>query len=287
MQYRFMRFPEGKSKALTLSYDDGSKNDVKLAEIINKYGVKCTFNLTNSVIDAKEDGYYITSDQIEELILAYGHETAVHTASHVAPGQSTSTMGIKQVLDNRLALEAKFGRIIKGMAYPNSGITRMNENVTIDRICTYLKELGISYARTLGGDNNSFSLPDNWYRWMPTCHHNNPKLMEWLEEFKNIDTENVYYSSKFPRLFYLWGHSHEFANHGNWEVLEEFCKSATESDQIWFATNIEIYNYTNAYFSLQFSADETIVYNPTLYKIWFVCDDKNYCIEPGETLKLA
>ena len=284
MQYRFMRFPEGKSKALTLSYDDGSNNDVTLAKILNKYGVKCTFNFTNAVVSSNTGDYHISAEEINEHLFAHGHEAAVHTANHIAPGQSTSTMGIKQVLDNRLALEAKFGRIIKGMAYPNSGITRMNEDITVDRICNYLKELGIAYARTLGGDNNRFYLPGDWYRWMPTCHHNNPNLMEWLEEFKNIDTENVYYSAKLPRLFYLWGHSHEFARQNNWEVIEQFCESAAQATDIWFATNMEICQYTNAYYSLHFSADESIVYNPTVITVWFECDGKLYTIKPDETL---
>ena len=68
MQYRFMRFPEGKSKALTLSYDDGSKNDVKLAEIINKYGVKCTFNLTNAIVHSKPNGPHMTAEDVNEFI---------------------------------------------------------------------------------------------------------------------------------------------------------------------------------------------------------------------------
>ena len=31
----FMRFPEGKSKALTLSYDDGVEQDKRLIQIMN------------------------------------------------------------------------------------------------------------------------------------------------------------------------------------------------------------------------------------------------------------
>ena len=27
----------------------------------------------------------------------------------------------------------------------------------------------------------------------------------------------------YARLFYVWGHSYEFANNDNWEIIEEFC----------------------------------------------------------------
>ena len=50
MKYRFPRFPGGKAKAVTLSYDDGSNDDAKLLDIIDKYGIKCTFNLVGSSV---------------------------------------------------------------------------------------------------------------------------------------------------------------------------------------------------------------------------------------------
>jgi len=40
----FMRYPEGKAKAVTFSYDDGVIEDKKLVEIFDRYGMKATFN---------------------------------------------------------------------------------------------------------------------------------------------------------------------------------------------------------------------------------------------------
>ena len=42
---KYMRFPQGRCKAVTFSYDDGVKADKKLVEILDKYGLKGTFNL--------------------------------------------------------------------------------------------------------------------------------------------------------------------------------------------------------------------------------------------------
>jgi hypothetical protein len=72
----------------------------------------------------------------------------------------------------------------------------------------------------------------------------------------------------------------------NWEHMEEICRKLAFNDEIWYATNIEIYDYVTAYNSLRYSADGHIVYNPTLLKIWFVVDGAPYSIEPGETLKI-
>lgn len=40
-----MRLKDGKTKVLTLSYDDGTVHDIKLIEIMNRYGLKGTFNV--------------------------------------------------------------------------------------------------------------------------------------------------------------------------------------------------------------------------------------------------
>ena len=42
-------FPGGKRKALTLSYDDGVEQDITLMGILDKYGIKCTFNLNSGL----------------------------------------------------------------------------------------------------------------------------------------------------------------------------------------------------------------------------------------------
>ena len=44
-------FPEGKAKALTMSYDDGKLQDERLVEIFNKYGIKGTFNLNYGLME--------------------------------------------------------------------------------------------------------------------------------------------------------------------------------------------------------------------------------------------
>ena len=75
-------------------------------------------------------------------------------------------------------------------------------------------------------------------------------------------------------------------NNNNWERLDEICRRLGGRDDTWYATNGEIYEYTKAYESLVYSADGMIVYNPTLFEIFFVVDGKNYSIKPGETLKI-
>ena len=43
-----MQFKDsGKLKAVTFSYDDGTTQDIQLVELLNRYNLKCTFNLNS------------------------------------------------------------------------------------------------------------------------------------------------------------------------------------------------------------------------------------------------
>lgn len=285
MRYRFIRFPGGKFKALTLSYDDGCLYDTKLVEIANKHGLKVTLNINSNMIAENENEWHLTAKKIKEITESGGHEIAVHGANHIALAKATLVDGINDVLECRKSLERTFGGIIRGMAYADSGIRVSSSGVSKDEIKNYLKSLGIAYARTLGGDNDLFQLPTDFYEWMPTAHHENPNLKNYLDKFLNAEMPE-YIASRTPLLFYLWGHSYEFNANNNWDLLEDFCQKAGAHDDIWYATNIEICDYINAYRKLQFNIDNTVVYNPTTTDIWFEIDGKTVCVKSNQMKSL-
>lgn len=276
----FLRYPGGKAKAVTFSYDDGVPSDKRFAETLDRYGMKATFNFT-----ARADGF--TSEEIKAYFLSKGHEIAVHGAFHRANGNLRPIEGIRDVLDCRLYLEERCGQMVRGMAYPDSGITQMGNFTTYERIKHYLTDLDIVYARTLGADNDSFMLPSDFHAWMPTAHHNNPHLFEYIEKFLSLDiSTKAYHARRVPRLFYIWGHSYEFERDNNWERLEDICRAFSKSDELWYATNMEIYEYVEAYKSLVHSADGHTLYNPTLHTVWLDADGTLYSIKSGETVRI-
>ena len=111
--------------------------------------------------------------------------------------------------------------------------------------------------------------------------------MEYIDEFLAIHHEKQMYGvNLMPRLFYVWGHSREFDKDNNWERLDEICQKLSGKEDIWYATNIQIYDYVKAYESLVMSADRRIIYNPSNQKVWFDIDGTLYCVNAGETLKI-
>lgn len=172
------------------------------------------------------------------------------------------------------------------MAYPDSGIRNVQSGTDYPTVRQILKDLDIAYARTLGGDNDSFRLPEDWYAWMPTARHANPQVLDYAKRFVELKPDGGYISGHYPRLFYLWGHSYEFDTDNNWELLEQICQLLGGHEDIWYATNIEICDYVKAYEALVMSADGTMIYNPTVQKIWMTVDGKPYTVNPGETITL-
>lgn len=285
MEYCFMRFPNGKGKAVTLSYDDGCKWDKKLSDIVTSYGMKCTFNLCSEIIGKNE--WQLTEDEVKEYILDRGHEVAIHGANHRANGMQRITAGITETLDCRRDLERKFGIIIKGMAYPDTGINHIEGYTSYEKIKQNLSDIGIVYARSAINEGcDSFLVPVDWHKWMPTVFHLSDKLFEFVDKFNSFEIDNRYKTRRYPRLFYMWGHSHELERQQKWDIFEKFCGEIGGKEDVWYATNMEIYEYTNAYNSLVFNVDETLVYNPSLFEIWFCADGKMCSVKPGEKILL-
>ena len=52
-------YEQGKKKAVTFSYDDGTVQDVRLIELLDKYGLKSTFNLCSGWLPKHKDDDFI------------------------------------------------------------------------------------------------------------------------------------------------------------------------------------------------------------------------------------
>ena len=275
----FMRFPGGRAKAFTLSYDDGVEQDVQLMQIFDKYGLKCTFNI-NSGSFAEEGTVFAPGNVHRHLteaatLAAYKntvHEVALHTHNHPHLECLTSSAVVYQVMKDREKLEDMFEHPIRGMAYPYGTFN--------DSVVEALRACGVVYSRTTIS-TEKFDMPTDWLRLPATCHHKNPKLMELGEKFVEMKLSN---GGQAPKMFYLWGHSYEFEQNDNWELIDNFCAFISGREDIWYATNMEIFEYTEAYNRLVWSADSRMVYNPTCFTIWFTHAGNLFEIKPGERL---
>ncbi len=274
-----MNFPNGLEKALTLSYDDGVEQDIRLIDIMNAHGLKGTFNISAGLF-AEEGKVYsagnvhrrMTEARCIELYKNSGHEVAMHGLRHPHLENMTQPAMVNEIIGDRMGLEARFGGVIRGMAYPYGTYN--------DRVVEVLRVCGVAYSRTVQSTRN-FKIPTDWLRMPATCHHNDAELQNLTDKFvgeKKAFTE--------PWLFYLWGHSYEFESNDNWELIEKFAEQVGGRDDVWYATNIEVHDYVEAYRALLWSADSKRVYNPTDKTVWFSVDKTRYTVKSGETIEI-
>ncbi|MBQ3235440.1 MAG: polysaccharide deacetylase family protein [Clostridia bacterium] len=259
----FDLYPNGKTKAVTFSYDDGSKNDLRLVDTFDKYGVKATFNLVSAWIDAS-DNFLNKADVLE---ISKTHEIANHTKHHLWNERIPIDQMVSEVVECKNDLEDIIGKSVRGYAYPNGKYN--------DELLALLKGLGVSYART-AAQLRTFAHPENFLLWSGTCHHDNA-----VGDAKNFIKLTSY--GKLP-VFYVWGHSHDFERKGNWNALTETLEILKEDNTIWYATNIELYEYLTAIKQLKISHGEKSVYNPSCISVYATVDGKAVEFKPGLTL---
>jgi len=276
MKYSYLLFPKFLDKCITLSYDDGVVEDKLLCDIMLQHGLKGTFNLNSGQFGkTKEDGR-LTQKEVLELYNNKNFEVALHGSRHLDLTSVSTSVASLDVLQDKLRQEKLFNRVIYGMAYAFGTYN--------DSVINVLQNCGVKYSRTINSTNN-FDLPTNFLTWHPTCHHNSPKLLELLKEFFKSEKSHIH-CLNHPKLFYLWGHSYEFKDNNNWHVIKEFASIAGGREDVWYATNVEIYNYVTAFKNLQFSMQENLVYNPSGIDVYLNVNGIKVVAKKGKTIKI-
>ena len=227
----------GKMKAVTFSFDDGVTQDIRLIEIFNKYGIKCTFNLNSELLgkdgELTYEGKKCTHNKVKphEVASIYkDHEVAVHTLTHPNLTQIADEKEIiRQVEKDRLNLSELCGYEVHAMAYPCGGVN--ND----DRVAKIIKEnTGVKFSRTITS-NYSFEKQENVYRFNPTVYSFREfnKMNELADEFLAMKPDS-------PKIFYIWAHAYEFDWFDTWNEFETFCQKISGKDDIFYGTNSQV-----------------------------------------------
>lgn len=272
----FLRYPGFKQKAVTFSYDDDVVFNFRLKDMFDKYGAKATFNLNGGLFAEKpSDGRIATLEDTVRILGDGNHEIALHGFYHKSLGLLEKATGLYDILQDRAALESAFGRIIRGMAYANGSVN--------EQVAENLRLNGIKYARTVKSTYD-FHYPQDWLMWNPTCHHNDPKIFELIDNYLNLKQRPPY---AVPLVFYIWGHSYEFEDCDNWGRMENILEKLNEKkDDLFFATNGYLYDYVTGFDRLELSLDNTVIYNPTSTDYYLEVEYKNYLLKAGSVLKI-
>lgn len=273
-----MRYPNNKLKAIVLSYDDGFSEDLRLVQLLNKYGLRGTFHINSARLSTPN---YMKKKDIKEH---FGkHEISAHGANHQGLLGLTPADRIYEFIEDRRALEALSGKLVRGMAYPFGSYDPDGLEL--------LESMGFEYARTVEATHD-FRIPANFLLWHPSAHkfgvEDDP-----ARDGATFQLVEDFLSRKHQALLYLWGHSWEYQK--KWAMVEELFSLLSGQPDVVSLTHIDLVAYLKAFRQLRISADKTIIHNPSATKLFLrvydgrlTSEKASYTIElePAATLRL-
>ncbi len=229
---------KGKKKGITFSFDDGVEQDIRTIEILDRYGLKGTFNLNSGNLGKVAAPWVLGEQYAERKMLPKerikeiykNHEVAVHTVNHLNLTGLNDEEVVEQVDLDRKALEEIVGYPIRAMAYPCGGVN--ND----DRVAKLIKEnTPIRFARTTTS-TNGFDLQENLLRYNPTVYYRSVEdMFDLAEKFLKLKTDK-------PQVFYIWGHTYELdGTEISWDKFEKLCQRIAGQDDIFYGTNSQIF----------------------------------------------
>ncbi|MBQ0084289.1 MAG: polysaccharide deacetylase family protein [Clostridiales bacterium] len=282
-------YMNGKKRAVTLSFDDGCGEDLKMLEIFSKYGLKSTLNVMSKCCNTPRFAVEAGDKRIwrgdEEMKKVYaGCEIASHSCYHKGSDRLNDEEYAAEVMDSLPVLREAFGQDVIGYVSPFG--------IYDERLFPMLEKCGVLYHRIVfyQAENpydkkTAFSLPKNFLEWKPGPHFayfNRPEGDTYLKDFFETEEE-------LPCL-YIWGHSFELVQLDcyrkerwlglteRWEFLEELCRKISGREDTWYATNGEICLYALAQRKAIVSENE--IFNPSNLSVWFEINGKPTEIKP-------
>lgn len=226
------RYPGGKRKAFNITYDDGVLQDERFVALLNKYGIKGTFNLNSQLMQEEFSWTHPNGMQVRRLSsqrakhLYDGHEVASHTLTHPYMHELSDEELYRQLKSDKDSLETLFGREIKGFAVPFDYYD--------DRIAACAKACGFTYARKSEFTRN-FTPCSDVYHWKTGIYHIDPDLIDYVAAFLNTQEELA--------VCQIVGHSYDLDAENLWATMELICAAVSKCNDIWFCTHAELVEF--------------------------------------------
>lgn len=225
-------YPGGKRKAFNITYDDGVLQDERFVALLNRYGIKGTFNLNSQLMREEfswthPNGMQVTRLSLERAKHLYdGHEIASHTLTHPYMHTLSDAELYCQLKSDKDNLEELFGREVKGFAVPFDYYD--------DRIAACSKACGFAYARKSECTGNFVPCTDA-YHWRTGIYHIDADLTNYVAAFLNTDEDLA--------VCQIVGHSYDLDAENLWGTMELICAAVSKCDDIWFCTNAELVEF--------------------------------------------
>ncbi|MBU0459149.1 polysaccharide deacetylase family protein [Patescibacteria group bacterium] len=229
------------------SWDDGRKTDLRIAAMLEKYGLTGTFYVSPPETNEKPA---LSTNEILEI--ASRHTIGAHSMTHPRLTRIPIDQAKREIEESKQWIEGITGKECNTFCYPAGDFN--------DQTKKLVKEAGFVEARTVEQlefkSADYFASPTTlqvypfpfrkrWTRWW---HYIDPLVRlrvflprmialrlppkayaSWAELAKSL----YRYAQKTNQpFFHLWGHSWEIEKYGMWEELEEFLRFVESNNEV-------------------------------------------------------
>ncbi len=230
-------------KYVTMSFDDATQQDLRVIQILKKYGItKATFFINTGLcgVDWTVNVSQMLGKEVEHKRFTMaelktgiydGYDLECHTLNHPSMKQydNNPEMVKKELITDAINIFNLTGIYPAGLAWPGSSAEQTNTT----RKLVY-ENTNLRFARGTTFQYTKFNPPKEFLIWEPTCSMSNSGCLNYFKRFlKKECTEDM--------LFYGFAHGFEFDANNSWDVFEEFIKAVSEAEDVILVTNAEFY----------------------------------------------
>jgi predicted house-cleaning noncanonical NTP pyrophosphatase (MazG superfamily) len=262
-------YPDGKAKAFNITYDDGILQDVRFVALLNKYGLKGTFNLNSQLMEEKfswihPNSMSVTRLGVQEVLGLYdGHEIASHTLTHPDLRDRSDEALAWEIGEDKRRLEALFGREVAGFGVPFHYYDQ--------RVADCIRRCGFEYGRN-SELTHCYSPWEDPYFWRCGIFHLEPQFDAYMEEFFRTEEELA--------LCQIVGHSYDLDAENMWDKMEGYLARIAADPDVVSLTHLELVRYLKA--MNQAVVTDHSVENRSGRTLWFAIEGQTVPLEPGQ-----
>ena len=234
---------------ITTSWDDGHRLDLRLADLLDKYGLTGTFYIARDYLPER-------MSETEIAALSARHEIGAHTLTHPALTEIEPDAARHEIIDSRRWLQDLTGRAITAFCPPRG--------VTSPAVRQMIAEAGYEVARSVrlyqldaGGD--PFDLPTtihiypfplrptrSWRARFQPLGYLRPHFFRLripltaLRSWPLLAEVLLERAAAIDGVWHLWGHSWELDRFGMWDDLERVLAAASRYTEAQRVTNTDL-----------------------------------------------
>ena len=235
------------SAVITTSWDDGHPMDLRLAELLARYGLKGTFYIP--VADPLVPR--MSRAQIRE-VARMGMEIGSHTQTHPRIHRLEEAAVLRELRESKAYLEDLLGLEVPAFCYPEGKFSNRNLAL-IDQAGYKLARTTVGFRTDLGFDPRLMPVGLQFWRHSrrtllqhALVQRNFRGAANWMRLWKGEhDPERLAESMlqhirKAGGVLHIWGHSWELEQGGLWLALEETLKRMSASGPLFSLTNSQV-----------------------------------------------